>query len=760
MDINKTLAKEFGLKQEQVDNTVALIDDDKTIPFIARYRKELTGSLDDQILRELYDRLVYLRNLEKRKEEVAAAITDQEKMTPEIEAAISAATALVEIEDIYRPFKPKRRTRASIAREKGLEPLASLIMEQSDAEPEKEAEAFVNEEKGVKDVQTAIQGAMDIIAEDISDDADVRKQLRTLAGKKGVLTSKASDPEAESVYMNYYEYSEPVPEVANHRVLALDRGEKEGFLKVAVTLDDTAATDIILDKYIKHNNACGELVRAAAEDSYKRLIFPSIEREIRSEMTAKAAEDSIKVFASNLRQLLLQPPLKNSVILGLDPGYRTGCKVAVIDSTGKVLDTNVIYCTPGPKTNIELSKKIVKELIQKHGVTTISIGNGTASRETEQFAADLIKEIPQKVSYMVVSEAGASVYSASKLAAEEFPEYDVSLRSAVSIARRLQDPLAELVKIEPKAIGVGQYQHDMPQARMNDALSGVVEDCVNSVGVDLNTASYSLLSYISGINAAVAKNIVAYREENGKFTDRKELLKVPKLGKKAFEQCAGFLRVRDGKNPLDNTAVHPESYAAASSLLNECGFTLADISNGGASGITEKADLLGLDNISSSLGIGVPTLTDIIGELKKPGRDLRDELPPPLLRSGDIMEIKDLKPGMELVGTVRNIIDFGVFVDIGVHEDGLVHISQICSRYIKHPLEAVKVGEVVKVRVLDVDVKRNRISLTMRLDDEAEKAANEKSKPRRDKRNKRNNRENKGFDASKIRNSSFRIKTK
>ena len=760
MDINKTLAKEFGLKQEQVDNTVALIDDDKTIPFIARYRKELTGSLDDQILRELYDRLVYLRNLEKRKEEVAAAITDQEKMTPEIEAAINAATALVEIEDIYRPFKPKRRTRASIAREKGLEPLASLIMEQSDAEPEKEAEAFVNEEKGVKDVQTAIQGAMDIIAEDISDDADVRKQLRTLAGKKGVLTSKASDPEAESVYMNYYEYSEPVPEVANHRVLALDRGEKEGFLKVAVTLDDTAATDIILGKYIKHNNPCGELVRATAEDRYNTLIIPSIEREIRSEMTAKAAEDSIKVFASNLRQLLLQPPLKNSVILGLDPGYRTGCKVAVIDSTGKVLDTNVIYCTPGPKTNIELSKKIVKELIQKHGVTTISIGNGTASRETEQFAADLIKEIPQKVSYMVVSEAGASVYSASKLAAEEFPEYDVSLRSAVSIARRLQDPLAELVKIEPKAIGVGQYQHDMPQARMNDALSGVVEDCVNSVGVDLNTASYSLLSYISGINAAVAKNIVAYREENGKFTDRKELLKVPKLGKKAFEQCAGFLRVRDGKNPLDNTAVHPESYAAASSLLNECGFTLADISNGGASGITEKADSLGLDNISSSLGIGVPTLTDIIGELKKPGRDLRDELPPPLLRSGDIMEIKDLKPGMELVGTVRNIIDFGVFVDIGVHEDGLVHISQICSRYIKHPLEAVKVGEVVKVRVLDVDVKRNRISLTMRLDDEAEKPANEKSKPRRDKRNKRNNRENKGFDASKIRNSSFRIKTK
>jgi len=764
MDINKTLAKEFSLRQEQVDNTVALIDDDKTIPFIARYRKELTGSLDDQILRELYDRLVYLRNLEKRKEEVSAAITEQEKMTPEIEAAISSATTLVEVEDIYRPFKPKRRTRASIAREKGLEPLASFIMEQTSAEPEKEAENYINEEKGVADVQAAIQGAMDIIAEDISDDADIRKQLRSLAGKKGVLTSKASDAEAESVYMNYYEYSEPVPEVANHRVLALDRGEKEGFLKVAVTLDETSATDIILGKYIKHNNSCGELVRAAAEDSYKRLIFPSIEREIRSEMTAKAAEDSIKVFASNLRQLLLQPPLKNSVILGLDPGYRTGCKVAVIDSTGKVLDTNVIYCTPGPKTNIELSKKIIKDLIQKHNVTTISIGNGTASRETEQFAAELIKEIPQKVSYMVVSEAGASVYSASKLAADEFPEFDVSLRSAVSIARRLQDPLAELVKIEPKAIGVGQYQHDMPQARMNDALSGVVEDCVNSVGVDLNTASHSLLSYIAGINSAVAKNIVAYREENGKFTDRKELLKVPKLGKKAFEQCAGFLRVRDGKNPLDNTAVHPESYAAASSLLSECGFTLADVSNGGADGINEKAESLGIENISTTLGIGVPTLTDIIGELKKPGRDLRDELPPPLLRSGDIMEIKDLKPGMELVGTVRNIIDFGCFVDIGVHEDGLVHISQICARYIKHPLEAVKVGEIVKVKVLDVDVKRNRISLTMILNPEEAKAEREKNRqPRRDNRDnrpKKNNRENKGFDASKIRNSSFKIKMK
>ena len=752
MDINKTLAKEFGLRQEQVDNTVALIDDDKTIPFIARYRKELTGSLDDQVLRELYDRLMYLRNLEKRKEEVTAAITEQEKMTPEIEAAISAAVTLVEVEDIYRPFKPKRKTRASIAREKGLEPLAQLILAQENStDPEKEAEAFIDQEKGVADAAAAVQGAMDIIAEDISDDADIRKKLRTLAGEKGELVSKAADPEAESVYMNYYEYSEPVPKVANHRVLALDRGEKEGFLKVSVTLEESAATTIILNKYIKSNNACGELVRAAAEDSYKRLIFPSIEREIRSEMTAKAAEESIKVFASNLRQMLLQPPMKNSIVLGLDPGYAHGCKTAVIDSTGKVLDTAIIYPT-GSAGAVNAAKEKVKQFIAKYGVNMISIGNGTASRETEQFTAQILKEIPQKVSYMVVNEAGASVYSASKVAAEEFPEYDVSIRGAISIARRLQDPLAELVKIEPKAIGVGQYQHDMPQARMSEALSGVVEDCVNSVGVDLNTASHSLLSYISGINATVAKNIVAYREENGRFTDRKELMKVPKLGKKAFEQCAGFLRVRDGKNPLDNTAVHPESYGAASSLLSECGFTLADVSGGGAAEINEKAEKIGISTISEKLGIGVPTLTDIIGELKKPGRDLRDELPPPLLRSGDIMEVKDLKPGMELVGTVRNIIDFGVFVDIGVHEDGLVHISQICNRYIKHPLEAVKVGEVVKVRVLDVDVKRNRISLTMRLNDEEEK---KQRAPR-----KREKKENKGFDPSRLKNAGFRIKQK
>ncbi len=757
MDINKTLANEFGLRQEQVDNTVELIDDDKTIPFIARYRKELTGSLDDTILRELYDRLMYLRNLEKRKQEVTNSITEQEKMTPEIENAISAAMTLVEVEDIYRPFKPKRRTRASIAREKGLEPLAELILAQDNStEPEKAAEDFVNEEKEVADVQTAIQGAMDIIAEDISDDADIRKKLRALAGEKGEMTSKAADPEEETVYMNYYEYSEPVPKVADHRVLALDRGEKEGKLKVSLTLDESLATDIIFGKYVKANNACGELVRAAASDSYKRLIFPSIEREVRSDMTAKAAEASIKVFASNLRQMLMQPPMKSSVVLGLDPGYAHGCKTAVIDGTGKVLDHAIIYPVreSASASRVEEAKRIVKKFIEKYNVNVISIGNGTASRETETFVADILKEIPQEVSYMVVSEAGASVYSASETAAKEFPDFDVSIRGAISIARRLQDPLAELVKIDPKAIGVGQYQHDMPQARMSEALTGVVEDCVNSVGVDLNTASYSLLSYISGINAAVAKNIVAYRDENGVFTDRKELLKVPKLGKKAFEQCAGFLRVRDGKNPLDNTSVHPESYAAASSLLSECGFTLADVSSGGASGISEKAESEGIEKISEKLGIGVPTLTDIIGELKKPGRDLRDELPPPLLRSGDVMDIKDLKPGMELVGTVRNIIDFGAFVDIGVHEDGLVHVSQICSRYIKHPLEAVKVGEVVKVRVLDVDLKRNRISLTMRLNDEEEKKQQRKPRPKREKR------ENKGFDANKIHNSAFRIKQK
>ncbi len=718
LNINETLAKEFKLRQEQIDNTVSLIDDGKTIPFIARYRKELTGSLDDQVLREIFDRLTYLRNLEKRKEEITSAITEQEKMTDEIAAAIEKAVTLVEVEDIYRPFKPKRKTRGSVARERGLEPLAEFILAQDkSSDPNAEAEKYINEEKGVADAEAAIQGAMDIIAEDISDDAALRKKLRAMITKQGMMTSKAVNPEEETVYNNYYEFSEPVFRIAGHRVLALDRGEREDKLKVSIVIPEMSGENLTVENYVKNNSACGELVRAAAEDGFKRLIFPSVEREIRADLTAKAAEDAIKVFASNLRQLLMQPPVKGNVALGLDPGYRTGCKLAVVDATGKVLETGVAYITTGEQRKIEQGKVLVKKLIEKHSVSIIAIGNGTASRESEAFVAELIKEIPQKVSYMVVSEAGASVYSASKLAAAEFPEYDVSLRSAVSIARRLQDPLAELVKIDPKAIGVGQYQHDMPKARMDEALTGVVEDCVNSVGVDLNTASHSLLSYIAGISAAVAKNIVAYREENGSFTDRKQLLKVAKLGPKAFEQCAGFLRVSGGKNPLDNTAVHPESYEAAKKIIDECGFSIADLKGNKLAEIPVAAEKIGMTKIAETAGIGVPTVKDIVKELAKPGRDPRDELPPPLLRSGDIMEIKDLKPGMELVGTVRNVIDFGCFVDIGVHEDGLVHISQICDRYIKHPLEAVKVNEVVKVKVLDVDVKRKRISLTMRLND-------------------------------------------
>ena len=718
MNINQTLAAEFKLRQEQIDNTVSLIDDGKTIPFIARYRKELTGSLDDQLLREIFDRLTYLRNLEKRKQEISDAITAQDKMTDEIAAAISKAATLVEVEDIYRPFKPKRKTRASVARERGLETLSALVaMQDPKTDPQAEAAKFIDEEKGVPDADAALQGAMDIIAEDVSDDAELRKKLRALFIKTGMMTSAAVDPEEETVYKNYYEFSEPVFRIAGHRVLALDRGEREDKLKVSIVVPDESGVKTVTDKYVKNSSPCGELVKLACEDSYKRLIFPSIEREIRAELTEKAAESAIKVFASNLRQLLMQAPVKNSVALGLDPGYRTGCKIAVVDGTGKVLDTGVAYITTGEQRKIEQGKVLIKGLIQKHGVSIIAIGNGTASRESEAFVAELIKEIPQKVSYMVVSEAGASVYSASKLAAEEFPEYDVSLRSAVSIARRLQDPLAELVKIDPKAIGVGQYQHDMPKARMDEALTGVVEDCVNSVGVDLNTASHSLLSYISGINASIAKNIVAYREENGCFTDRKQLLKVAKLGPKAYEQCAGFLRVADGKNPLDNTAVHPESYEAAKKIIDECGFTLADLSENKTAEIPAAAQKIGISKIAENAGIGVPTVNDILKELSKPGRDPRDELPPPLMRSGDIMELKDLKPGMELMGTVRNVIDFGCFVDIGVHEDGLVHISQICDRFIKHPLEAVKVGEIVKVRVLDVDVKRKRISLTMKLND-------------------------------------------
>ena len=711
MDINAALAKEFGLKKEQVDNTVALIDDDKTIPFIARYRKEVTGSLDDQVLRELSDRLNYLRNLEKRKEEVRASITEQEKMTDELEKAITDAMTLVEVEDIYRPYKPKRKTRASVAREKGLEDLAAFVLNQGEGDPSAEAEKYINEEKGVANAQDALQGAMDIIAEDVSDSAELRKYLRTLFSQIGKISSAASADDADTVYQNYFEFSEGVSRIAGHRILAIDRGEKEGALKVSVDVPQGAGERAVTSRYVKNESACAKLVEQACVDSYKRLIYPSIEREIRSELSEKAQEGAIKVFSSNLRQLLMAPPVKGTVTLGLDPGYAHGCKIAVVDETGKVLDTSIVYLTP-PRKETEKAKRIISRMIENCGVTTIAIGNGTASRESEQFIAELLKEIPQKVSYMVVSEAGASVYSASKLAAEEFPDYDVSLRSAVSIARRMQDPLAELVKIDPKAIGVGQYQHDMPKARMDEALKGVVEDCVNSVGVDLNTASYSLLSYISGINSTVAKNIVAYREENGAFTDRKQLMKVAKLGAKAFEQCAGFLRVPGGKNPLDNTGVHPESYGAAKALIEKCGFSVADMGNKEL--IESKVKKEGISTLASSIGVGIPTLEDIVKELEKPGRDPRDELPPPLMRSGDVMELSDLKEGMELMGTVRNVIDFGAFVDIGVHEDGLVHISQMCNKFIKHPLEVVKVGDVVKVWVLGVDLKRKRISLTMK----------------------------------------------
>lgn len=710
MDINKILADEFKLKQEQVDNTVALLDDDKTIPFIARYRKEQTGSLDDQILREIFDRLNYLRNLEKRKNEIISSITEQEKMTDEIAQSIEKAVTLVEVEDIYRPFKPKRKTRASVAREKGLEPLAEIIMKQEKS-TDLNAGAFINQENGVLSADDAIKGAMDIIAEDISDNAELRKQLRELFFKKGVVNSVATSEDSDVVYKNYFEYSEGVSTIAGHRVLAIDRGEKEGAIKVNVTVPDGEGEKLCISKYMKNESECGLLVKSACEDSFSRLIKPSVEREIRAELSAKAQEGAIKVFSSNLRQLLMSPPVKNTVTLGLDPGYAHGCKTAIVDPTGKVLDTAIVYVTRS-KGEAEKAKKILADMIKKYNVTTIAIGNGTASRETEAFTVELIKEIEHKVEYMVVSEAGASVYSASKLAAEEFPDYDVSLRSAVSIARRMQDPLAELVKIDPKAIGVGQYQHDMPKARMDDALKGVVEDCVNSVGVDLNTASYSLLSYISGINSGVAKNIVLYREENGAFTDRKQLLKVKKLGAKAFEQCAGFLRVPDSNNPLDNTGIHPESYDVAKKLLEKCGFDFEDVGN--TEKLKEVFDKVNLNEISNQLEVGLPTLTDVVKELEKPGRDPRDELPPPIMHSGDLMELKDLKAGMELVGTVRNVIDFGAFVDVGVHEDGLVHISQMSYKRVNHPLDVVKVGDIVKVWVVDVDLERGRLALTMK----------------------------------------------
>ena len=714
MDFVSSIAEQFHLQQWQVQKVIELIDEGNTIPFIARYRKEAHGSLDDQMLREISERLEYLRALQKRREEVTDLITAAECMTEEIAAALSAAVSLSEIDDIYRPFRPKRKTRASVAKAKGLEPLADAIFEQKKASayPIDMAEQYVNAELGVETPEDALAGALDIIAERISDDAGIRKRLRVVAMAQGEVVSKAAKPDEDSVYAQYYDFRQPAAKIAGHRVLAIDRGEREEFLKVSVELDRLKGLNIIYSVSVKENSPCTEAVRQAAEDAYDRLIFPSIEREIRNALTEAAAEAAIKVFSVNLRQLLMQPPVKNRVAMGLDPGYRTGCKVAVVDPTGRVLDTGVIYPTHS-QTKVEEAKKFITNLILKYKVEVIAIGNGTASKETEMFAADVIKELHSGVSYMVVSEAGASVYSASKLAAQEFPEFDVTLRSAVSIARRLQDPLAELVKIDPKAIGVGQYQHDMPKKKLDEALGGVVEDCVNTVGVDLNTASPSLLEKIAGISPAVSKNIVSYREENGAFHSRSELKKVPKLGPKAFEQCAGFLRVAESKNILDNTAVHPESYDAAKALLSLCDYDMDSLKKNGIDDLKNRVEKIGEESAAQKLGIGVPTLSDIVTELLRPGRDPRDELPAPMLRT-DVLSMEDLKPGMELSGTVRNVIDFGAFVDIGVHQDGLVHISQICDKFIKHPGEVLKVGDVVKVRVLSVDTAKKRIALTMK----------------------------------------------
>lgn len=713
MDLIAVLSDEFKIKPEYVTNIVTLVDEGNTIPFIARYRKEMTGSCDDQVLREMHERLCYLRNLEKRKEEVINSITEQEKMTGELMADIAAAQTLARLEDIYRPFKQKRRTRATVAKEKGLEPLAQLIFSQSVQDDSflASAQTYVDEEKGVASVEEAIEGAKDILAEMVSDDAQARQMLRTLFERTALLTSTAAGEE-DSVYAMYYEYSEPVAKIPSHRVLAINRGEKEGFLKVSVDVDEQRAVNGLVHQFLTKKSSTDAYFTEAIEDAYKRLIYPSLEREIRAGLTEKADEQAIKIFGLNLKALLMQPPIKGKVTLGFDPAYRTGCKIAVVDATGKVLDTTVVYPTK-PQNKVEEAKAKLKQLIKKHNVDVISIGNGTASKESEIFVAELIGELDRPVSYMVVNEAGASVYSASKLGAQEFPEFDVSLRSAVSIARRLQDPLAELVKIDPKSVGVGQYQHDMPPKQLDEALGGVVEDCVNRVGVDLNTASAPLLSYVSGLSAAVAKNVVAYREENGEFTARPQLKKVAKLGPKAYEQCAGFLRIPGGKNVLDNTGVHPESYEAAQSLLDLFGYKKADVEKGKVIDLAEKVKEMGAAQAAASCGVGVPTLHDIVTELSKPGRDLRDELPAPMLRT-DVMDMKDLKPGMEMKGTVRNVIDFGVFVDIGVHQDGLVHISQITNRYIKHPSEALKVGDVVDVWVISVDVEKKRISLTMK----------------------------------------------
>ena len=721
MDILKKLTEEFpSIREDRAQNIINLIDEGNTIPFIARYRKEMTGSCDDQVLREFNDRLLYLRNLEKRKEEVAKSITDQGKMTEEIQQALDAATTLTEVEDIYRPYKQKKKTRASVAIEKGLQPLADFILAQDkNADVRAEAEKYVDEEKGVATADEAIAGAKDIIAEIVSDDANVRKKLRNLFMKNGEIQTKLvnADKEGAKTYEMYADYSEPVAEIKSHRVLAVNRGEKEDFLKVKVVFNDEIAKRIAGAGYLKDGGYSTQLVQEAVEDGYDRLIYPSIEREIRAALTESASEQAIKMFEVNLKPLLMQPPIKDKITLGLDPAYRTGCKIAVVDGTGKVLDKTVVYPTPGPKQNIDAAKAKLKELIAKYNVDIISIGNGTASKESEIFVAELIKEIKEEtgreVSYMVVSEAGASVYSASPLGAEEFPDFDVAERSAVSIARRLQDPLAELIKIDPKSIGVGQYQHDMDKKRLDSVLSGVLEDCVNSVGVDLNTASVSLLKYVAGLNAGIAKNIVTYREENGKFVSRKDILKVPKLGEKAFTQCAGFLRITDGSNILDNTAVHPESYAAAEKLLTLFGYTADDVKAGKISDLPKKVKDYGEEKAAKDAGLDVPTMKDIVAELVKPGRDIRDALPKPVLRQ-DIMDINDLAPGMELIGTVRNVVDFGAFVDIGVHQDGLVHLSEITDRYIRHPSDVLEVGQTVTVWVKDVDVKKNRIGLTMK----------------------------------------------
>ena len=710
MDIIRKLQEEFGITQSQAENTVRLLDEGNTVPFIARYRKEMTGSLDDQIIRQLSERLTALRNLEDRRTQVRTAIAEQGRLTDALAAKLDAAQTQTEIEDIYRPFRPKRRTRASIAKEKGLQPLADIIWGQKlIGTPEEAAKAFVDSGQGVDTVLDAINGAMDILAEQISDDADLRKLLREETIKCGAIVSKKTKDEP-SVYEMYYDYREPLKKAAGHRVLAMNRGEKEGFLSVKIEGEEEKLLQRMERRLIRRSSDTADILRGVIADSYKRLIAPSLEREIRNDLTEKAEEAAIGVFRENLRQLLLQPPISGKVVLALDPAYRTGCKIAVIDTTGKPLETTVVYPTPPQNKTAEAEKKLLA-LIEKYGVDLISIGNGTASRESELFVAEMLKKTSRRVQYIIANEAGASVYSASKLGAEEFPDYDVSLRSAVSIGRRIQDPLAELVKIDPKSIGVGQYQHDMNQKRLGEALGGVVEDCVNSVGVDLNTASPALLSYVAGIHATVAKNILKYREEHGKFTARRELLKVTKLGPKAYEQCAGFLRLPESEMPLDRTGVHPESYAAAEGLLALCGYGLADVAAKKVSGLAKK--IKSPEKTAAELGIGVPTLEDIMRELEKPGRDPREDAPAPVLRS-DVLSMEDLQEGMVLTGTVRNVIDFGVFVDIGVHQDGLVHISQICDRFIKHPLEAVRLGDVVQVKVLSVDLQKKRIALTMK----------------------------------------------